>query len=370
MAKPAKSLLERKKELIDAQDHLSEKEKKKAKEEVEKTEKIKASKKEETRRILEEEQKEFEKAAERSAAGEERYRAPRDSARQKISDSNAKKAGVSEDVFEKIEKDYYESRKKEEEEEEKRWENFGKEFEKVLEESSDYVTEKQAQGKIAVPEKGYGSRNEWYQKTDDDFLKRYEAAEDYVMSEGENAFENTVKGMFNNTRSTLGKTAERAEFFLSDNIPGYRAGKNVYTNNDPGYISDVAKKQFGNAKETTGAFEDRVIDAADIFSKELGYGIFGLKSADWFRNADIGFTEYENLRRSGVSKEEALFESAKKAGFSFAEDKLWDMGGELLNGKTSYNVSGITSGTDKFVDNFDLGNYNRANKPGELINEF
>ena len=46
------------------------------------------------------------------------------------------------------------------------------------------------------------------------------------------------------------------------------------------------------------------------------------------------------------------------------------MGGELLNGKTSYNVSGITSGTDKFVDNFDLGNYNRANKPGELINEF
>ena len=57
MAKPAKSLLERKKELIDAQDHLSEKEKKKAKEEVEKTEKIKASKKEETRKILEEEGK-------------------------------------------------------------------------------------------------------------------------------------------------------------------------------------------------------------------------------------------------------------------------------------------------------------------------
>lgn len=71
MAKPAKSVAERKKELIDAQDHLSEKEKERAKKEVEKTEKAKAEKKEETRKVLEEEQKKFEKAAEKSAALEE-----------------------------------------------------------------------------------------------------------------------------------------------------------------------------------------------------------------------------------------------------------------------------------------------------------
>ena len=59
MAKPAKNLIERKKELIDAQGYLSESEKEKAKKEVEKAEKIKKEKKEETKKILEAEQEEL-----------------------------------------------------------------------------------------------------------------------------------------------------------------------------------------------------------------------------------------------------------------------------------------------------------------------
>lgn len=59
MAKPAKNLTDRKKDLIDAQDYLSESEKEKAKKEVEKAEKIKKEKKEETKKILEAEQEEF-----------------------------------------------------------------------------------------------------------------------------------------------------------------------------------------------------------------------------------------------------------------------------------------------------------------------
>ena len=97
-------------------------------------------------------------------------------------------------------------------------EDFGKEFKKILNDSSDYITEKQAQGKIVSPQKGYGSRNEWYQQSDDDYKERHEAAEEYAVSEGKNAFENTVKGMFNNTRSTLAETVERGAFLLSDNI--------------------------------------------------------------------------------------------------------------------------------------------------------
>ena len=132
--------------------------------------------KEETRKVLEEEQEEFKRAAEKSAAKEEkekeleeldteellreeRYLSPRDRARQKISDSTARKAGAEEDVFEKIEKDYYESRKKEREKERKFEEEFGRNLKELTEESSDYITERQAKGKIAVPEKGYGSRN-------------------------------------------------------------------------------------------------------------------------------------------------------------------------------------------------------------------
>ncbi len=297
--------------------------------------KEKAKKKEETRKVLEEEQKEFEKAADYSAAEEPVL--------------------FKEEDFEREEKD----------------EKWYKEFEKVLEETSDYVTEKQARGKIVVPQNGYGSRNEWYKQKPEAFINSYNSAEDYVMSDGNNAFENVIKGMFNNTRSTLGKTAGNAEFFLSDNIPGYKAGENTYKNNDPWYISDIAKKQFGFAREETGQFGNKVIDAADIFSKELGYGMLGLKSADWFRNADIGFTEYERLRKSGVSKEEAFRESVKKTGFSFAEDKFWDKGGDWLSKKSIKDHSfGIVTNIDEFVDNADFADYNRANKPGELINEF
>ena len=77
MAKPAKNLIDRKKDLIDAQDYLSEDEKKKAKEEIEKqgkkTGSPKAAKKYETEKILEEEREYFEerKAAERAKSTED-----------------------------------------------------------------------------------------------------------------------------------------------------------------------------------------------------------------------------------------------------------------------------------------------------------
>ena len=58
--------------------------------------------KEEDDRLKDLGEKRKKEAAERSAAGERRYLSPRDAAKQRINDSVAEKAGVSDDVFEKI----------------------------------------------------------------------------------------------------------------------------------------------------------------------------------------------------------------------------------------------------------------------------
>ena len=191
------------------------------------------------------------------------------------------------------------------------------------------------------------------------------------MSEGKNAFENTVKGMFNNTRSTLAETVERGAFLLSDNIPGYKAAENVYLNNNSKEITDVANNHFLLAKKETSETGNKLINLADILSKEMGYNIFGLKAGAWLQIIDCGLKEYEKLRKSGVPKEEALQQSTKKAVFSFIEDKISDIGIKWLNKQLPKgNVYGITADTDDFVDNFDSNNYNRGNEKGELVNEF
>ena len=277
-------------------------------------------------------------AAEKSAAGEKRYIAPRDAAKQKISDSVAEKAGVSDDVFEKIEKDLFENRKKAEESERKFVEEFGKEFNRILKDSSDYVTEKQAKGKIVSPQKGYGSRDEWYQQSDDDFAARYDAAEEYVMSEGKNAFENTVKGMFNRLRSAPGETVEDIAYFLNDTIPEDAPGKamrglrenagNVVEKNMAGSIGDISTFQFGKAIEN-GANKN-IVNAMDEVSKELGYNIFGLKFGNYIEPLGEGFDVYRSLREQGYSKDEAAEKTILTLGHSFGTEMLFDKGEKWL----------------------------------------
>ena len=308
--------------------------------------------KEEDDRLKDLGEKRKKEAAEKSAAEEKRYVAPRDAAKQKISDSVAEKAGVSEDVFEKIEKDVFESRKRTEESESKFVEEFGKEFNRILKDSSDYVTEKQAKGKIVSPQKGYGSRNEWYQQSDDDFAARYDAAEEYVMSEGKNAFENTVKGMFNRLRSAPGETVEDIAYFLNDTIPEDAPGKamrwlknnaeNVVENNTAGSIGDISTFQFGKAREN-GA-DENLVKIMDEVSKELGYNIFGLKLGNYIEPLGEGFNVYRDLREQGYSKDEAAEKTILALGYSFGTEMLFDKGEKWLLNRFKIKNGGGTNG--------------------------
>ena len=276
-------------------------------------------------------------AAEKSAAGEKRYIAPRDAAKQKISDSVAEKAGVSDDVFEKIEKDVFESRKRTEESERKFVEEFVKEFNRILKDSSDYVTEKQAKGKIVSPQKGYGSRDEWYQQSDDDFDARYDAAEEYVMSEGKNAFENTVKGMFNRFRSAPGEAIEDFAYFLNDTIPEDAPGKlmsglrenagNVVEKNKAGSIGDQATEHFNLARENAGAVGNKLIDVFDAASTMMGYGMaFGPSHLALSQSIGEGLDEYRYQREIGADKSEALTRGGAKGVISYFLEKSGGIG--------------------------------------------
>ena len=295
--------------------------------------------KEEDDRLKDLGEKRKKEAAERSAAGEKRYVAPKDAARQKISDSVAEKAGVSDDVFEKIEKDVFKSRKRTEESESNFVEDFGKELKKILNDTSDYIIEKQAQGKIVSPQKGYGSRNEWYQQSDDDYKERHEAAEEYAMSEGKNAFENTVKGMFNRFRSAPGEAIEDAAYFLNDTIPedapvkamrGLRENAgNVAEKNMAGSIGDQATEHFNLARENAGAVGNKLIDVFDAASTMMGYGMaFGPSHLALSQSIGEGLDEYRYQRETGANKLEALTRGGLKGIASYLIERLGGLGAD------------------------------------------
>ena len=291
MAKPAKSLSERKKELIDDQEYLSEKEKKKAKEEVEKTEKIKASKKEETRKILEEEQKEFKKAAEKSAAGEDFVL-------------------FKDEDFEKDDKD----------------ESWYKEFEKGLKEEREYLS--------------FADRAK--QSKSDTVFNTYNTGEEWLMSEGE---DDLAKGFINNFRSAIGTGVEDFAYWLNDNAPWYKPAETVLEKNTAGKIEEQAQRNFGNAK--ANGVNGNVVDFLDSTSKGLGYGVLGLKAGGYIQDGAEAFDEYRNLRESGYSKDEATFIMAKKAPMYILSVKADD-----YIGKNS-RVDGVLYGKSGIVDKTD-----------------
>ena len=345
-----------------------------------KTLKSKDALKEETRRLLEEEQKMYKKAAEKSAAIKEKdlpgYDPNKDDEELVFYSEDDKEE---ENEYPTFGINFLDTLAETEAKKNKEEDLLGaKDYEKFLERENQKKEEIRKSKEKDLPgyrpwEKKYEFRDYYDQKQifSDSIYDEYLTAEEYAMSEGKNAFENTVKGMFNNTRSTLAETVERGAFLLSDNIPGYKAAENVYLNNNSKEITDVANNHFLLAKKETSETGNKLINLADILSKEMGYNIFGLKAGAWLQIIDCGLKEYEKLRKSGVPKEEALQQSTKKAVFSFIEDKISDIGIKWLNKQLPKgNVYGITADTDDFVDNFESNNYNRANEKGELVNEF
>lgn len=166
MTKPIKSIADRKKNLIDDQEHLSEKEKKKAKDKIDKVS-TDFSIEDEDYFVFSEDDKnkeneystfgsdfldyafeEAKKNKEKDLPGydpekaleENRYLSYSDKKKQEVNDSIGRAAGVSEDVFEKIENDLFESRKNAEKKEEEFFRDFGKFFAK----ESGVTTQKQA----------------------------------------------------------------------------------------------------------------------------------------------------------------------------------------------------------------------------------
>ena len=200
-----------------------------------------------------------------------------------------------------------------------------------------YITQKQAGGKIVSPNKSYGSRGERYANQDEEFMSRYNYADDYLMSEGENAFESTVKGMTNRARSAVGTGAEDFAYFLYDNIPGYKPAKTVLNNKTTSEISEKADSQFEDAKANTGAIGDKIIDIADESAEMLGYSMFGPKALYVFATAE-GFGEYRSLREQGYSEIDSFVGALGKAGYTVAAEKVEDIAfSKLLNGAMSSN---------------------------------
>ena len=244
---------------------------------------------------------------------------PRDKRKQQIGDSVAEKAGVSEDVFEKIEKEVFESRKRAQQKEEKFEEEFGKELKKIFAESSDYITEKQAKGKIISPGNSYGSREEWYQERPEEFINSYNAGEEWLMSEGEG---DLAKGFINNFRSSIGTGAEDFAYWLNDYAPWYKPAGRVVEKNTAGEIRAQAQKQFLNAK-AAGANE-KYVDLMDSVSRGLGYNALGFKAGNYIQGGAETFEEYRKLRDSGYTKEEATAVLIRKVPLAILSAKADD----------------------------------------------
>ena len=172
-----------------------------------------------------------------------------------------------------------------------------------------------------------------------------------------------AKAIINRTRSSFGTGLEDLAYMISDFSPGYEPAKTVLKNNTAGSISAKADSQFLKAKEKTGDFGDKLIDVADSSAETLGYSMFGPKAFYAMGTAE-GFAEYKKLRMEGYSPEESLFGATKKAGFAIASEKVDD-----FVGKNSP-IDEVLKGTNRSVDNFAHDAYNRANKPGEIKNNY
>ena len=194
-------------------------------------------------------------------------------------------------------------------------------------------------------------------------MSRYNYADDYLMSEGENAFESTVKGMTNRARSAVGTGVEDFKYLIKDNFSMYEPNESNLGNLDPRKISAMADSQFADAKANTGAIGDKLIDIADESSEMLGYSMFGPKALYVFATAE-GFGEYRSLREQGYSEIDSFIGALGKAGYTVAAEKVDDYIGK------NNPIDNMLHNRYGFVDNNYYNNYNRANKKGELVNEY
>ena len=159
------------------------------------------------------------------------------------------------------------------------------------------------------------------------------------MSEGKNAFENTVKGMFNRLRSAPGETVEDIAYFLNDTIPEDAPGKlmsgirenagNVVEKNMAGSIGDQATEHFNLARENAGAVGNKLIDVFDAASTMMGYGMaFGPSHLALSQSIGEGLDEYRYQRENGADKSEALTRGGLKGIASYLIERLGGLGAD------------------------------------------
>ena len=159
--------------------------------------------------------------------------------------------------------------------------------------------------------------------------EKYYILEDYYGKPGKNAFENAMKGMFNRFRSAPGEAIEDLAFLIKDFAPWYKPAQNVVEKNTAGTIGNTATGQFGLAKDETGYFGDRLIDAADAGSAMLGHAmIFGPSHLALSQSVGGGLDEYRYQRESGADKSEALVRGAGTGLVSYGIERLGGLGAD------------------------------------------
>ena len=317
-----------------------------------KTLKTKDELKEKTRRLIEEEQEEFKRAAEYSAAKKEKER---EKETQKLSvrdilekPQKVKKLMESEPVL-------FSEEDREEDEKSPLW---YKEFEKNLREE----TEKGAEsgGKNTLEKDSEKEETKYLSPTvrasiqrSNNIYNAYKSGEEWLMSEGD---EDLIKGIINNIRSAIGTGVEDLAYAINDFAPWYKPAKNVYEKNMAGEISEKAERQFGNATEN-GAGEN-LVNLLDTLSKNAGYNIFGAKAGNYTEALGEGFGEYRRLREQGYSKEEAAAISLGKVSFAILLTKADDYLGKnnILNNIEKNNKSNIINMDMQFFAEKDLTN--------------
>ena len=328
----------------------------------------------ETRKLLEEEQREFEKAAEKSAALEEKKSEPKKETSVPFYIKNEGKE-LDELDFSEIYEPNYVPRKttvkdfvffgEDDREEENEYPGFGKHFLEILAEdeakknkendlivSKDYemlIEQKRKNKEKDLPGYRPGESEESKyllsptvrasMQWSENMYNAYKSGEEWLMSE--EGGDDLVKGFINNVRSAIGSGVEDFAYLLNDIAPWYTPAKKVVEVNMAGEIEEQAQRNFGNAR--ANGVNGNVVDFLDSASKGLGYNVFGLKAGNYIQDGADTFNEYRNLRDSGYTKEEATLAMAKKAGLSFVEDKLLDKGGEWVGNRINSNLEYVTN---------------------------
>lgn len=132
-------------------------------------------------------------------------------------------------------------------------------------------------------------------------------------------------------------------------MPTYKPAQTVLENRTAGKIDDKAARQFENVKKTTGAFGDKLVDYADVFSQNMGYNIFGFRAGNYLQGAGEGLDEYERLRNLGYSKEEALAKAFGTTGYAIASAKIDDyVGKNNIVDERLFGKNGIVDKVDDY----------------------